>query len=83
MKLYIQEQDVNIEVKHKGILEVPENKKVDDLPLSHFVNLVNKKGLSAIVKALNNLHVWNKNENPKLSKWAKNMIYKLHKEFDD
>ena len=39
MELYIQEQDVNIDVKHEGILEVPENKNVDDLPLSHFVNL--------------------------------------------
>lgn len=83
MKLYIQEQDVNIDVKHEGILEVPENKNVDDLPLSHFVNLVNKKGLSAIVRALNNLQVWNKNKNPKLSKWAKNIISKLNKEFGD
>ena len=32
----LHEQDVEIEVKHEGILEVPEGKNVDDLPLSHF-----------------------------------------------
>ena len=69
----------NIEVKHEGILEVPEGKNVNDLPLSHFVNLANKKGLSKITKALNNLQVWNKNDNPKLSKWAGDMIDKLNK----
>ena len=69
----------NIEVKNKGVLEVPEGKNVDDLPLSHFVKLANKKGLSKITKALNNLQVWNKNDDPKLSKWAGNMIDKLNK----
>lgn len=69
----------NIEVKNKGILEVPEGKNVDDLPLSHFVNLANKKGSSKITKALNNLQVWNKNDDTKLSKWAGNMIDKLNK----
>ena len=75
----LQEQNVDIEVKHKGILEVPEGKNVDDLPLSHFVNLAKKKGLSKITKALNNLQVWNKNDDPKLSKWAGDMIDKLNK----
>lgn len=80
MKLRINEKETpNIEVKHKGILEVPEGKNVDDLPLSHFVNLANKKGLSKITKALNNLQVWNKNDDPKLSKWAGDMIDKLNK----
>ena len=76
----LQEKETpNIEVKHEGILEVPEGKNVDDLPLSHFVNLANKKGLSKITKALNNLQVWNKNDDPKLSKWAGDMIDKLNK----
>lgn len=80
MKLRINEKETpNIEVKHEGILEVPEGKNVDDLPLSHFVNLANKKGLSKITKALNNLQVWNKNDDPKLSKWAGDMIDKLNK----
>ena len=75
----LKEQNVDIEVKHEGILEVPEGKNVDDLPLSHFVNLANKKGLSKITKALNNLQVWNKNDDKELSKWAGNMIDKLNK----
>lgn len=80
MKLRINEKETpNIEVKHEGILEVPEGKNVDDLPLSHFVDLANKKGLSKITKALNNLQVWNKNDDPKLSKWAGNMIDKLNR----
>lgn len=74
-----EEETPNIEVKHKGILEVPEGKNVNDLPLSHFVDLANKKGLSKITRALNNLQVWNKNSNKKLSKWAEDMIDKLNK----
>ena len=75
----LREQDVEIEVKHKGILEVPEGKNADDLPLSHFEKLAKKKGLGKITKALNNLQVWNKNDDPKLSKWAGDMIDKLNK----
>lgn len=79
-KFKINEKETpNIEVKHKGILEVPEGKNVDDLPLSHFVDLAKKKGLSKITKALNNLQVWNKNDDKKLSKWAGDMIDKLNK----
>lgn len=77
----LQEQDVEIEVKHEGILEVPEGKNVDDLPMSHFEKLVKKHGLSKITKALNNLQVWNKNDNKKLSKWAGDMIDKLTKKY--
>lgn len=58
-------------VKHPGILEVPEGKDVEDLPVSHFVALAKKKGRGAIVRALMNLHRWNKKRDPKLSAWAK------------
>ena len=75
----LNEEDAQIEVKHEGILEVPEGKNVDDLPFSHFEKLANKKGLSKITKALNNLQVWNKKKDPKLSKWAGNMIDRLNK----
>lgn len=75
----IMEQDVEIEVEHEGILEVPEGKKVDELPLSHFEKLAKKKGLSKITRALNNLQVWNKNDDKQLSKWAGDMIDKLKK----
>lgn len=77
----LHEQDVEIEVKNKGILEVPKDKNVDDLPMSHFEKLVKKHGLSKITKALNNLQVWNKNDDKKLSKWAGNMIDKLTKKY--
>lgn len=80
MKLRINEKETpNIEVKHEGILEVPEGKKVDELPYSHFEKLAKKKGLSKITRALNNLQVWNKNDDKELSKWAGNMIDKLNK----
>lgn len=73
------EKDAEIEVKNPGILEVPEGKKVNELPQSHFEKLAKKKGLGKITKALNNLQVWNKNGDPELSKWAGNMIDKLNK----
>ena len=82
LKRRLHEQDIEIEVKHEGILEVPEGKNVDDLPVSHFVNLAKKKGLSKITKALNNLQVWNKKKNPSLSKWAGNMIDKVSKKME-
>ena len=77
----LHEQNVEIEVKHEGILEVPEGKNVEDLPIKHFVDLAKKKGLSKITKALNNLQVWNKNKDKKLSKWAGDMIDKLTKKY--
>lgn len=78
----LHEQDVEIEVKHEGILEVPEGKNVEDLPVSHFVNLAKKKGTGKITKALNNLQVWNKKKNPSLSKWAGDMIDKVNKKME-
>ena len=81
-KRKLREQDVEIEVKHEGILEVPEGKNVEDLPIKHFVDLAKKKGLSKITKALNNLQVWNKKKNPSLSKWAGDMIDKVSKKME-
>ena len=68
-----------IEVKHEGILEVPEGKNIEDLPIKHFQKLIDKKGYEAVIKALTNLEVWNKNKNKELSSWAKGMIQKLPK----
>ena len=72
---------VNIDVKNKGILEVPKDKKVDELPLKHFEDLVDKKGYDKIIKALNNLQVWNKNDDKELSKWAEDTMEALKKKF--
>jgi hypothetical protein len=58
---------VKIPIKHPGVLEVPEGKDVENLPLDHFKDLVKKKGLSTISKALTNLIVWNREKNPTLS----------------
>lgn len=79
----LREKNVEIEVKHEGVLEVPEGKNVAELPIKHFVDLANKKGLSKITKALNNLQVWNKNKDPKLSKWAGDMIDKVTKRVEN
>lgn len=81
--LTIYEEDVNIETENPGVLEVPEGKKVEDLPIKHFVALADKKGLSTITRALNNLQVWNKNKNKPLSKWAGDMIDKVTKRFEN
>lgn len=82
MKTNMEEQTIEINVKHPGLLEVPDGKNVDDLPMSHFEKLVQKNGLSKITRALNNIQVWNTNRNPKLSRWAHNMINKLKKKYD-
>jgi len=70
---------VKIKVVHPGILEVPPGKRVNELPVEHFIKLAKKKGYAAIIRALNNLQVWNKNRDPELSKWAKEMKEKLRK----
>ena len=62
-----------IKSKNEGILEVPEGKNVDDLPVSHFKKLIDKNGRQPIIRALTNLEVWNKNDNKSLSSWAKKM----------
>ena len=79
----IKEQKADIEVENPGILEVPEGKNVEDLPIKHFVDIANRKGLSTVTRALNNLQVWNKNKNKSLSKWAGNMIDKVTKRYEN
>lgn len=70
-----------IEAKNPGVLEVPAGKNVNDLPQSHFENLVNKIGYEKVIRALTNLEVWNKDKNKALSTWASNMADKLKKKF--
>lgn len=73
----IQRYIENVEVKHSGILEIPEDKKFWQLPLKHYIDLVNKKGYGKIIRALTNLEVWNKNDNPEISQKASNIANKL------
>ena len=67
-------------VESSPVLEVPEGKNVMDLPLKHFVSLVQKKGMKQVVRGLTNLEVWFKYKKPELSKWAKKMKEDLRKE---
>ena len=71
--------EVDIDIKNPGLLEVPQGKEVNQLPQSHFQALINKKGYDKVIRGLTNLEVWNKNKNPELSKWASNMADKLKK----
>jgi hypothetical protein len=66
-------ETAQIHAKNAGVLEVPDGKSVTDLPVSHFKSLIYKKGRAEIVRALNNLEIWNKNDDPKISSWAKGM----------
>ena len=75
--------ETEIEVKHEGILEIPEDKKFWQMSLKHYKNLVQKKGYAKIIRALTNLEVWNKNDNPDISKKASNIADKLKKEFKE
>lgn len=75
--------ETEIQVKHEGILEIPEDKKFWQMPLKHYKNLVQKKGYAKIIRALTNLEVWNKNDNPDISKKASNIADKLKKEFKE
>lgn len=83
LKILQEATKVKIPVEHPGILSVPEGKDVEDLPYEHFAKLAKKKGWGKISKALNNLHVWNKDKNPTLASWANKMQDKISKEFGD
>ena len=76
-----EDDEVDIKVKHPGILAVPEGKKIDQLPFSHFEALVKKHGYDSIAKALTNLEVWNKDRDPKLARWAKSTRERLEAKY--
>ena len=72
-KIIKESKDTKIEVENPSLLEVPEGKKVYDLPVSHFKKLIDKKGREKIIRAITNLQVWNKNDDHKIASWAKKM----------
>ena len=74
---HVTEQTANIDVENPGLLEVPKDKSVMDLPVSHFKNLIDQKGRNAIIRGITNLEVWNKNDDPEISKWARDMKAKI------
>ena len=75
----ILEEDVKIKTKNPGILEVPEGKNFWDLPLKHYKDIVDKKGYAKVIRALTNLEVWNKNDDPDISKKASKIADDLKK----
>lgn len=78
---FLKEAKAKIKVEHPGILEVPEGKYFWELPISHYEKLIKKKGYRAIIRALTNIEVWNKNRNPIISAKAKKIIVALQKKF--
>lgn len=73
----ITEQTANIKAENPGLLEVPKDKSIMDLPVSHFKDLIDKKGRNAIIRGITNLEIWNKNDDPEISRWARNMKSKI------
>lgn len=65
--------------ENSPVLEVPDGKSVESLPLKHFVELAERKGRKEIVRALTNLEVWFIKKKPELSHWAKKMKMDLAK----
>jgi len=64
---------------HPGILAVPAGKKVTSMPISHFIKLAKRHGLTPISRALANLERWNRTKNAALSRWAGATKEKLHR----
>jgi hypothetical protein len=65
-----------------GLFELPKDKNFWDMPLSHYVDLVNKKGRVPIEGALISLRVFNANNNPDVSKRAEDIRLKLKDKFN-
>lgn len=83
MELFLTYEDFLLEkIKNPGLLEVPDGKKVTDMPVSHFVALAKTKGKDKIIRGLLNLYSWNIKKNKTLSDWAKDMKEKVSKELD-
>jgi len=72
---------VKIKVKHSDLLEIPEDKNFWQVPFKHYVDLVDKKGYAKVIRALNNIKVWDKNEEPEISKKADALMDKLKLKF--
>jgi hypothetical protein len=68
-----------IAVKNPGILNVPVGSHFFDLPESHYIELAKDKGKPEVMRALENLHRWNKSKHPKIAEKAAVIINKLKK----
>ena len=72
---------VKIKVKHSDLLEIPEDKNFWQVPFKHYTDLVDKKGYAKVIRALNNIKVWDKNEEPQIAKKADALMDKLKAKF--
>lgn len=72
---------VKIKVKHSDLLEIPEGKKFWSMPFKHYTDLVDKKGYAKVIRALNNIKTWNKNDDPSISTKADTLMDKLKKKY--
>lgn len=57
---FLNEQAPKVEVEHTGILEIPEGKSFNQMPIKHFRSLMKRKGRAPVMRALLNLERWNK-----------------------
>ena len=78
--LLSEESTKDIKVEHPGILEVPEGKHFSDLPISHYKDLMKKKGNAPVMRALLNLERWNKEKNPSVAAKARKIIDSVKEE---
>lgn len=58
-------------------LDIPDGKKITDMPMSHFKNLVNKDGETETLKKLNMVANIHSKTNKELSDWTKGVIKNL------
>ena len=72
---------VKIKVKHSDLLEIPEDKNFWQVPFKHYVDLVDKKGYAKVIRALNNIKVWHKSEDPEIGNKADALMDKLKVKF--
>ena len=72
----------NILQDNDNLFELPKDKNFWEMPLSHYVDLVNKKGRVKIEGALINLRIFNANKNPEISQKAEDIRLQLKDKFN-
>ena len=87
--LVLKEKDPKVKIKInksgelKSLLNLSQDEKVSDQPMSQFDQLVTsgKIDQGELIKKLNQIKVFNKNKNPDLQKKFDKIIQHLHKKF--
>lgn len=71
------EKPEDIKVKHPGILDIPAGRHFYEMPEEHYIKLAKDKGKAAVMRALENLHRWNKEKHPGVASKAGKIINAL------